>query len=102
MEDRLRKMLYMAVGLASTSQKIKYLFEKADIEGKLTEEEGKRLLDELWSKGKLEADLLTKEFKDKVAEILFELKTPSQKEFDDLKLRVEKLEAIIKAQNIDA
>lgn len=93
MDERLKSMLYLAVGLASTSTKAKQLLEKMNVEGKLTEEEGRRIIDELFQSGKTSADELKERVKEYTTEMLNELKTPSQKAFDDLEKRVTQLEA---------
>ncbi len=51
MDQRITKLLYMAVGLASTSEKVRAMLRKMDVEGQLTEEEGKRIVDELLNSG---------------------------------------------------
>jgi polyhydroxyalkanoate synthesis regulator phasin len=93
MDERLKNLLYIGVGLASTSAKAKQLIEKMNVEGRLTEEEGKRIVDELFQSGKNSADEVKEQVRQYFAETLSELQTPSQKAFNDLKKRVAQLEA---------
>ncbi|MFN4082177.1 MAG: phasin family protein [Bacteroidia bacterium] len=93
MDQRIKDLLYMAVGLASTSQKIKVLLDKMHIEGKLTEDEGKRIVNELFENTKNTADNFKDEIGLYIQDILNELKTPTLKEFEELKTRIAKLEA---------
>lgn len=88
----------MAVGLASTSQKAKQLLDKMNIEGRITEEEGKRILDELFNTGKSSADSVKDTVKAYITDILNELQTPTQKAFNELQEKVNQLEAQLKKQ----
>jgi len=63
------------------------------VEGRLTEEEGKRIVDELFQSGKNSADEVKEQVRQYFAETLSELQTPSQKAFNDLEKRVAQLEA---------
>jgi polyhydroxyalkanoate synthesis regulator phasin len=47
MDDRLKKLIYSGIGIASLSRRAKFLLDKLEIEGKLSEEEGKRIVDEI-------------------------------------------------------
>jgi polyhydroxyalkanoate synthesis regulator phasin len=98
MDERLKNLLYMGVGLASTSAKAKQLLEKMNVEGRLTEEEGKRIIDELFQSGKNSADEMKEQVSQYLAEMLSELQTPSQKAFNDLEKRVAQLEAILNSK----
>lgn len=83
----------MAVGLASTSEKVRALLEKMEIEGKLTEEEGERIINELFNSGKGELEHLSDELKSSLNELMQEIQTPSMKEMNELKKRIAELEA---------
>ncbi|MCF8253610.1 MAG: hypothetical protein K9H61_13635 [Bacteroidia bacterium] len=95
MEDRLKSLLFMGVGLASTSRKAKLLLDKLEMEGQLSEEEGRRIVSEIMDGVKSEGAHLQEDVYRYLHEILNEVDTPSKKEFNELKLRVEKLEAIL-------
>ncbi len=86
----------MAVGLASTSQKAKQLLDKMNVEGRITEEEGKRIIDELFNSGKDSAAHIKEDIKLYITDILGELQTPTQKAFNELQERVAQLEAQLK------
>lgn len=96
MDDRLKSLIYMGVGLASTSQKAKLLLEKMDLEGRLSEEEGKRIVGEIVSSIKQEGNHLQDEAFRYLHDIFNELESPSKKEFIALQNRVEKLEKCLK------
>jgi polyhydroxyalkanoate synthesis regulator phasin len=49
MDEQLKKLLFMGLGLASTSRRAKFLLDKIEIEGKLSEEEGRRITDDAGS-----------------------------------------------------
>ncbi len=101
MEDGLKRLLYMGIGLASTSQKAKVLLEKMELEGKLSEEEGKRLVREFVEGVKGEGAHLQDNALRYLHEVLNELETPSKKEFNELKDRVEKLEQLLQEKRHD-
>ncbi|MBP7512231.1 MAG: hypothetical protein KA981_09885 [Bacteroidia bacterium] len=96
MDDRLKSLLYMGVGLASTSRKAQLLLEKMEMEGQLSEEEGKRIVGEIIQGVKSEGSHLKDDAYRYFHEVLNEIDTPSKKEFFQLQQRVEKLEAILK------
>lgn len=96
MDDRLKSLLYMGVGLASTSRKAQLLLEKMEMEGQLSEEEGKRIVGEIIQGVKSEGAHLKDDAYRYFHEVLNEIDTPSKKEFFQLQQRVEKLEAILK------
>lgn len=93
MDERLKKFLYMAVGLASTSEKVRTLLAKMEIEGRLTKEEGERIINELFNSGKGELAHLSDELKNSLNELMQEIQTPSIKEMNELKKRISELEA---------
>ena len=101
MDEGLKRLLYMGIGLASTSQKAKVLLEKMELEGKLSEEEGKRLVKEFVTDVKGEGAHLQDNAMRYLHEVLNELDTPSKKEFNDLKERVEKLELMLQEKRYD-
>jgi polyhydroxyalkanoate synthesis regulator phasin len=86
----------MGVGLASTSRKAQLLLEKMEMEGQLSEEEGKRIVGEIIQGVKSEGAHLKDDAYRYFHEVLNEIDTPSKKEFFQLQQRVEKLEAILK------
>ena len=96
MDSRLTKLLYMAVGLASTSEKVRALLSKMDVEGQLTEEEGKRIVDELLNTGKEQALELKNDARDNLISLMREMQTPTMNDIEALKQRIAELEAKLK------
>lgn len=96
MDEQLKRLLFMGLGLASTSRRAKFLLDKIEIEGKLGEEEGRRITDEILAALKSEGGNVGNDIKDYLNDTLSEFETPSRKEFKQLQERVAKLEAILK------
>jgi polyhydroxyalkanoate synthesis regulator phasin len=92
MDARLKQLLYLAVGLASTSSKAKILLDKMEIEGKLTEEQGKHIIDEVINSAKSAGSNVKDELSNFLNDLLSELQTPTKKEFVELQEKVAKLE----------
>ena len=96
MDQRITKLLYMAVGLASTSEKVRAMLRKMDVEGQLTEEEGKRIVDELLNSGKEQANELKNEVRDNLLSLMREMQTPTMNDVEKLNQRIAELEAKLK------
>jgi polyhydroxyalkanoate synthesis regulator phasin len=96
MDQRITKLLYMAVGLASTSEKVRAMLRKMDVEGQLTEEEGKRIVDELLNTGKEQANELKNEVRDNLLSLMREMQTPTMNDVEKLNQRIAELEARLK------
>ncbi len=96
MDQRITKFLYMAVGLASTSEKVRAMLRKMDVEGQLTEEEGKRIVDELLNSGKEQANELKNEVRDNLLSLMREMQTPTMNDVEKLNQRIAELEARLK------
>jgi len=92
MDERLKNLLYMAVGLASTSKKVKLLLDKIQVEGQLTEEEGKRIINEIVAVTGQTSVNVKEEISQYITNIFNELQTPTKKEHDHLAERIAKLE----------
>jgi polyhydroxyalkanoate synthesis regulator phasin len=101
MDDRLKSLLYMGVGLASTSRKAQLLLEKMEMEGQLSEEEGKRIVGEIIAGVKGEGAHLKDDAMRYFHEVLNEIDSPSKAAFYALQKRVEKLEALLKEMGHD-
>jgi len=86
----------MAVGLASTSEKVRAMLRKMDVEGQLTEEEGKRIVDELLNTGKEQANELKNEVRDNLLSLMREMQTPTMNDVEKLNQRIAELEARLK------
>ena len=96
MDQRITKLLYMAVGLASTSEKVRAMLRKMDVEGQLTEEEGKRIVDELLNSGKEQANEIKNEVRDNLLSLMREMQTPTMNDVEKLNQRIAELEARLK------
>lgn len=86
----------MAVGLASTSEKVRAMLRKMNVEGQLTEEEGKRIVDELLNSGKEQANELKNEVRDNLLSLMREMQTPTMNDVEKLNQRIAELEAKLK------
>lgn len=93
MNEYLRKGILAGIGLASlTKEKIEEYANKFASENDLTEEEGKKFVDDLKSQAVKQKEDIEKLVENKVEEALEKLKLPSRKEIDGLKERVAELE----------
>jgi polyhydroxyalkanoate synthesis regulator phasin len=92
MDDKIKSLMYMAIGLASSSDKARRLLEKWNVDGQLSEEEGKRIINELFHSGADAGNELKQELKKQIDEILLELQLPSKREIADLHARMDALE----------
>jgi polyhydroxyalkanoate synthesis regulator phasin len=101
MDDRLKKLIYSGIGIASLSRRAKFLLDKLEIEGKLSEEEGKRIVDEITAELKGEGAQLKDDLYGFLEQTLSEFETPTRRELNELKARIEKLETLLKGLGHD-
>jgi len=99
MLDIVRKTLLLGIGLAAmTRDKIEEAAKKIAEEDKLSEEEGKKLADDLLK----QSDEARKNLKDQVEKFvdktLEKLNSPSRKDLQNLEERIEKLEKLQKTE----
>ena len=93
MLDLARKAILTSVGLGLIARdKIDELVQKIREENKLTEEESRKLAQELLDQSEEARKNLEEEVKKTVGDALKRLDIPSRKDFEDLKARIEKLE----------
>lgn len=93
MMDLLKRGILTGIGIASlTKDKIEELAEKIIEESKLSEEEGRKLVDNLLKQSKEARKNLEEEVKKTVGDALEKLDVPSRKDLEDLKIRIERLE----------
>ncbi len=93
MLDLTRKAILTGVGLGLLAKdKIDEVVEKIREENKLTEEESRKLAQELLDQSEEARKNLEEEVKKTVGDALEKLDVPSRKDLDDLKIRIEKLE----------
>jgi len=93
MESFMRKLMNTAFGTASMARKratevINDLMEQE----KISEEEGRRIIEELNKEGEEQRGEFEKEIKTTLEKLLSKMNIPSKKEFEALEKRVEKLE----------
>ena len=93
MLDLTRKAILTGVGLGLLAKdKIDEVVEKIREENKLTEEESRKLAQELLDQSEEARKNLEEEVKKTVGDALEKLDVPSRKDLEDLKIRIEKLE----------
>jgi polyhydroxyalkanoate synthesis regulator phasin len=93
MMDLLKRGILTGIGIASlTKDKIEELAEKIIEESKLSEEEGRKLVENLLKQSKEARKNLEEEVKKTVGDALEKLDVPSRKDLEDLKIRIERLE----------
>ena len=93
MLDLTRKAILTSVGLGLIARdKLDELVQKIREENKLTEEESRKLAQELLDQSDEARKNLEEEVKKTVGDVLKGLDIPSRKDFEDLKARIEKLE----------
>ena len=93
MEDLFKKVLYTGVGLVSvTAEKLQEAVDKLVSENKISREEGRKVVDELFQNTENKREEFESQLKDIVEEVVSRVKLVSQKDFDSLLKRVEELE----------
>lgn len=92
MDERIKSLIYTAVGLASTSEKARKLLESFHVEGQLSEEEGRRIINEIMANTTETGMKMKEQLKQKIQDILLELQMPSRKEWMAMQERIAKLE----------
>ena len=97
MFDLLRKATLMGIGITSmTKDKIEELAKEIVEEGKLSEEEGKKLVEDLLKQADEARNELESRVEKLVRSALEKLDIPSRAEVEKLKVRIKKLEIQIK------
>jgi polyhydroxyalkanoate synthesis regulator phasin len=93
MLEFLKKSVFTAVGLAvMTRDKIEELGKKMVEEAKMSETEGKQFIDELVKKSDETRLAMEKIINEKLDALLKGLKIPTRAEFNELDIRIRKLE----------
>ena len=93
MMEILKKTLLTGIGLAAlTKEKVEELAKKLADEAKLSEEEGKKLINDLVKQSDKARKNLEDQVEKAVKETLDKLNIPSRDEMNKLKLRLDKLE----------
>ena len=94
MEDLFKKFVYTSVGLVSTTvEKMQKSVEKLVDEDKLSQEEGKKIVDDLFSGTESKAKEFENKLKSITEEVLTRMNLGTQSQIKDLEARVAELEA---------
>ena len=97
MFDLIKKTLLTGVGLAAmTKDKIEELAKELTEKGKLTEKEGKDLVDDLLKKSEKAKKDLEAQIERVVKDTMKKMNIPSGEELSNLTKRVKKLETVLK------
>jgi polyhydroxyalkanoate synthesis regulator phasin len=93
MEDLFKKFLYTGVGIvSSTAEKVQKTVNELVEKGKLTEEEGKKMLDEFVSDAESKKNEFEGKVKDLVDKALGKLDLSTREEVEHLNARIADLE----------
>ncbi|MBX7095025.1 MAG: hypothetical protein K1X56_09900 [Flavobacteriales bacterium] len=96
-KDFIKNMLYMAVGYASMNkEKIEEFTKELTEKGKMTEEEGKKMINELIDRSKQVKDEIESKIENVSKEIYDTLHLATKEELDALKKRISDLESKLK------
>ena len=102
MKETLKTMFYIGAGAAFlTKEKLEELKTELIEKGKVTQEEGKQLLEELTQKSEDAKNQLDKKIQTAVAEQLKKFKMASSDDVAELKSQVEELKAMLEKLNAD-
>ncbi len=94
MEDLFKKFIYTGIGWISiTTENFKKTIEKFVEEGKISAEEGKKIVDEFAVNAETKKDELEEHFKNVVNKLISSLNIAKLEEFRKLEKRVAELEA---------
>lgn len=89
MVDFLKQVAFTGIGLASlTKDKVVELGKQAAEAGKMSEEEGRKFVEELQDRAKKEKEKLDERVTDQVKKAIEKLDLPTKNDFDDLKNQI--------------
>ena len=90
--DAVRKVCLAGIGaVALTVEAVEDLVEKLVERGELTEEEGRKLVNDVWSRRKKDAKKAEDELNKRVDELMKRFEIPSKTEFEDLSSKIDAL-----------
>lgn len=99
MEDLFKKFLYTGVGLVSmTAEKLQEAVDELVGDGKISEKEGKRILNDFFENTETKKAEFESRLKDAVDQVKEKLSFPSRSEYEALIKRVEELEGQLKEE----
>lgn len=94
MLDLLKKGVLIGIGLGvTTKSKIEETVKAIVKETKISEEEGKKILDDLLKQSELAKEVLEKKTAELVNKIITNLDLPSKEEVNSLKIQIEELKS---------
>lgn len=94
MADLIRKVLYTGVGLVTTTaERVQKSINELVEAGKLSEEEGKKVVDDLVTDTENKRDEFETKLRDMVGNIMRKLDSPRRDDIDALQTRIAELEA---------
>ncbi len=100
MEDLFKKFLYTGVGLVSaTAEKIQTKIDELVDKGSLSEEEGKKVVDDLLESTEGKKEEYESKFKEWFNELSNKVKSSSKSELTSLTRRIEAIEAKLGIEN---
>lgn len=92
MVDFLKQVAYTGVGLASlTKDKIVELGKQAAEAGKMSEEEGKKFIDELQERAKVEKTKMDEKIVEQVNKTIAKLDLPTKQDIEAIKTQLDEL-----------
>ena len=93
MEETLKKLVYAGVGLAAqATEKIEETVTDLIKKGKISDKEGKKIVDDFFKKSEKKKDSYESKFKSAIEDVTAKFNYVSSKDFDALVKRVVKLE----------
>lgn len=93
MEDLFKKFLYTGVGLVSmTAEKLQESIDELVGKGKISKDEGKKILDDFFDGAESKKDEFESKLKAVAEDVVNSISFPSVKEFQAMKDRIEELE----------
>jgi len=96
MEEQLKKLVYAGVGFAAqASEKFEKSINELVKKGRIEEKEGKKIVDEFFSKSEKTKDSFESKFRKTTEDIVSKFKFAPQAEIKSLNKRIEKLEKML-------
>lgn len=96
MEEQLKKLVYAGVGFAAqASEKFEKTINELVKKGKIEEKEGKKIVDEFFSKSEKTKESFETKFRKTTEDIVSKFKLAPQSEIKSLNKRIEKLEKML-------
>lgn len=94
MEDLFKKFVYTSVGLVSTTvEKMQKSVEKLVDEDKLSQDEGKKIVDDLFTNTESKAKDWENKLKELIEEVMTRMNLGTQTQIKDLEARIAELES---------